>query len=151
MFLGEEIGWRGFLLPRLLKIYTPRISFLICGIIWGLWHSAGILLGHNYPGTPVLGTFLMIGFCMLFGVVFGWLRLESGSVWPAVIAHGALNGAAGSVFLFHAEGFSHDAAYAGILGLTGWILPGCFVAYLYVANRLPVSEEMASNPSATRS
>src|SRR5699024_7537754 len=49
--LGEEIGWRGWLTPQLLPLgVVPTI--IITGIIWGLWHTPVLLLGHNYPQLP---------------------------------------------------------------------------------------------------
>jgi membrane protease YdiL (CAAX protease family) len=48
--LGEEIGWRGFLLPRLLPLGKPR-AYLLLGVIWGIWHAPLIVVGFNYPAT----------------------------------------------------------------------------------------------------
>src|SRR5699024_6742856 len=63
LLLGEEIGWRAFLYPRLEKLYQTS-ALLIGGIIWGFWHAPMILMGHNYPGTPFLGVFMMVLFCI---------------------------------------------------------------------------------------
>ncbi len=52
--LGEELGWRGFLLPSLLPLGQWR-AILMSGLIWGVWHAPAILQGHNYPSQPVLG------------------------------------------------------------------------------------------------
>ena len=56
--LGEELGWRGLLLPELLPLGQRR-AILLSGVIWGFWHAPVILQGHNYPSQPVLGVFLM--------------------------------------------------------------------------------------------
>ena len=57
--LGEEWGWRGYMMPRLLKITTPGKALLLGGLIWGLWHAPLTAVGHNYglyyPGFPWLG------------------------------------------------------------------------------------------------
>lgn len=87
---GEEVGWRGYLLGALAPL-GGRQAALAVGAIWGLWHAPIIVQGHNYPGEPLLGVPCMILLCLAWGVVFAWLRLQSGSVWPAVLAHGALN------------------------------------------------------------
>jgi len=135
--LGEELGWRGYLLPRLLPLgQLPALA--LSGAVWGLWHAPLILKGHNYPNAPELGVLLMVGFCVVFGVLFGWLRLASGSVWPAVIAHGALNGAGGVSQLLFRAGAPPDPVVAGITGWTGWLLPLAAIALLLALGRLPV-------------
>ncbi|MEU0572845.1 CPBP family glutamic-type intramembrane protease, partial [Nonomuraea sp. NPDC005983] len=90
--LGEEWGWRGWLLPRLVASRGVLGGLLLSGLVWGLWHAPLTLLGYNYPRLGPWAAALFVGFCVLAGVVFGWLRLRSGSVWPAVVAHGSLNG-----------------------------------------------------------
>jgi len=64
--LGEELGWRGWLFPKLMPLgAVPAI--LVSGVIWGLWHAPLILLGYNYPGVPGwLGLTAMIGMCIRF-------------------------------------------------------------------------------------
>ena len=94
---GEEFGWRAYLLPKLLPLGT-RKAVLVSGVIWGLWHAPVIAMGHNYgldyPGFPWLGILMMIWFCVTLGTILSWLTLKEGSVWPAVIGHGAINGIA---------------------------------------------------------
>ena len=57
--MGEELGWRGYLLPKLRTLFSDRLSIIISGIIWGLWHAPVIIMGHNYgtdyPGYPYVG------------------------------------------------------------------------------------------------
>ena len=114
--LGEELGWRGWLLPKLMPLGTVP-ALMLSGVIWGLWHSPLILLGYNYPAAPGwLGLTMMIGMCIVVGAVFGWLRLRSESVWPAALAHGAFNAAAGFSLIFAAAGESIDTTQATILG-----------------------------------
>ena len=128
--LGEELGWRGWLLPKLMPLGTvPALA--LSGVIWGLWHAPLILLGYNYPAAPGwLGLTMMIGMCIIVGAVFGWLRLRSESVWPAALAHGAFNAAAGFSLIFAAAGESIDTTQATILGWSGWIVPLLLVGVL---------------------
>ncbi len=133
---GEEIGWRGYLLPKLMPLGTWP-ALILSGIIWGLWHAPVILLGYNYPAHPQLGVLLMTGMCVILGILFGWTRLRTGSVWPAVFAHGSLNGAAGLMMVMGREGADFDTALVGITGLTGWILPALCIVGLVVAGLLP--------------
>ncbi|MCB9079836.1 MAG: CPBP family intramembrane metalloprotease [Anaerolineaceae bacterium] len=104
---GEEFGWRAYLQPKLMPLGGQR-AMLLLGLIWGVWHWPIILMGHNYgldyPGAPVLGPLAMVWFTLVLGIFLGWLTLKSGSVWPAVIGHAAINGIAGLGTLFvHGE------------------------------------------------
>ncbi|MFC7342862.1 CPBP family intramembrane glutamic endopeptidase [Saccharopolyspora griseoalba] len=118
---GEEWGWRGWLLPRLTELGVWP-ALLLSGLIWGAWHAPLTLLGYNYPSLGAWAAAMFVGFCALFGVLLGWLRLRSGSVWPATIAHGALNATAGAIFLLGDATAPPNPAIAGITGLVGWAL-----------------------------
>ncbi len=100
---GEEFGWRAYLLQKLLPL-GYRKALIILGVIWGTWHWPIIALGYNYglnyPGAPWPGMLLFIWVCFCFGTVLSWLTLKSGSVWPAVIGHAAINGMASVAILF---------------------------------------------------
>lgn len=134
--LGEEIGWRGFLLPRLMPLGQWQ-ALIISGIIWGLWHAPAIAQGHNYPDHPILGILLMTVFCILLGIIFGWMYLNTRSPWVAALAHGSLNAWAGLPFLFLKPGF--DTALGGTLtSIPGWLVMGLFIGWLVLSKRLPV-------------
>jgi membrane protease YdiL (CAAX protease family) len=136
--LGEELGWRGFLLPRLLPLGQWK-AILISGIIWGVWHAPVIAQGHNYPGYPILGIFMMIVFCVLLGIIFSWLYLNTHSPWVAALAHGSVNAVAGLPVLFFQPGF--NMALGGTLAApTAWIGMGLFISWLILTRRLPVQE-----------
>lgn len=117
---GEELGWRGFLMPALQR-YGTGTALLVSGAIWGLWHAPVILLGYNFGRTDIIGVLLMTGGCIAWGVLFGFLRLRSGSMWPAVFAHGALNASAGLPLILQASGAHTDPALSIALGVSGWI------------------------------
>jgi membrane protease YdiL (CAAX protease family) len=51
---GEEFGWRGYLLPKLIPLGKIK-AYIILGVIWGLWHAPLIVVGFNYPGYPFIG------------------------------------------------------------------------------------------------
>nr|WP_062339357.1 CPBP family intramembrane glutamic endopeptidase [Herbidospora sakaeratensis] len=139
--LGEELGWRGWLLPKLMPLGTLP-ALLISGVIWGLWHAPLILLGYNYPDAPGwLGLTAMVGMCVLVGAVFGWLRLRSGSVWPAALAHAAFNGAGGTYLLFAQAGEHVDTTQATILGWSGWIAPLALVVILIATGQFASSKQ----------
>lgn len=100
---GEEWGWRGYLLPKLTGHMNLLPSVLLSGLIWGLWHAPVIVSGHNYSigywGYPWLGIVAMCLFCVVLGTLLSYITLRTKSCWPAVIAHGAINGVAGLAIL----------------------------------------------------
>jgi membrane protease YdiL (CAAX protease family) len=89
---GEEYGWRGFLLPKMIKHFNLLGGLLLTGVIWGLWHAPLILMGYNYPHhTDVIGITAFTVNAILIGFFLGWIRLKSKSVFPAALCHGAIN------------------------------------------------------------
>ncbi|MFE3458359.1 CPBP family intramembrane glutamic endopeptidase [Nocardiopsis aegyptia] len=138
MAFGEELGWRGYLLPRLLPMGVWP-ALVASGVIWGLWHSPQLVIQYLHGGFDAARVGLFLVFCVVAGVVFGWLRLASGSVWPAVIAHGANNalnmvgfltlsaaGTEGNALLYPGGlgglvGLGALAAVAAVLALTGQV------------------------------
>ena len=125
--LGEELGWRGYLLPKLFPLGQGR-AILLSGVIWGVWHWPAILQGHNYPNQPILGMFLMIGFCVLFGAILSWLYLRTGSPWAPALGHASLNAFAGFPLVFMP---GVNMALGGTLtSLVGWIPMILFVGWL---------------------
>jgi membrane protease YdiL (CAAX protease family) len=137
--LGEEVGWRGYLLLRLLPL-GQWWALILSGAIWGLWHAPLILLGFNYPGHPLLGIALTATMGTIIGTLLGWLRLASGSLWPTVLGHAAINAnqILGGIMLLAAAGASLDTSQATLLGWTGWLLPLLVIALLAATRRLPV-------------
>ena len=99
---GEEFGWRGYLLPKLMPL-GGRKAVLLIGLIWGIWHWPVIFMGYEYgfkyPGYPWAGPLLFIWVTFGLGTFLGWLTLRSKSIWPAVIGHAAINGIAGAAIL----------------------------------------------------
>ncbi|GAA4886959.1 CPBP family intramembrane glutamic endopeptidase [Saccharopolyspora cebuensis] len=126
---GEEWGWRGWLLPRLAR-HGVWPGLLLSGLIWGIWHAPVTALGYNYPHLGAWAAVLFTGFCVLCGLLLGWLRLRSGSVWPAVVGHGALNASAGLPLLLGSAEAPPNMALAGLVGLVGWAVLAVLAAVL---------------------
>lgn len=139
---GEELGWRGFLVPALRPLGTWA-SLVLSGAIWGLWHAPVILLGYNFGRLDITGVLLMTAGCIAWGVLLGWLRLRSASMWPAVFAHGAMNAAGGMITLVYAAGTTLDPALAGMLGAAGWITCALTVVVLLLAGQFRRQPELA--------
>ncbi len=90
--LGEEIGWRGFLVPELAKVVSFPMVGLISGLMWAVWHFPSVLMGNYNEGTPPWFALLCFTVGIIAqGFIMAWLRLRSGSLWPAAILHGSHN------------------------------------------------------------
>ena len=89
---GEELGWRGFLVPTLARTMSFKQTALISGGIWAAWHVP-LIIGADYNGgTPPWYSVLCFAVMVVsMGFPFAWLRLRSGSVWPAAILHASHN------------------------------------------------------------
>ncbi len=93
VILGEEIGWRGFLLPKLRELTSRRRAALVTGFLHGLFHLPLILLttaydsvGNRWAVAPTVVVTITAA-----GVFYAWLRERSASIWPVAIAHNAVN------------------------------------------------------------
>jgi len=88
---GEESGWRGYMLTRLIDAGVPR-PILVSGLIWGLWHIPLILAGVYVAGTaPIVSALIFTVSVTSLGFVIARMRLETGSIWPAIVLHGSWN------------------------------------------------------------
>jgi membrane protease YdiL (CAAX protease family) len=143
--IGEEFGWRGWLLTSLRPLGTWP-ALLIVGAVWGLWHAPLILLGYNFNRPDITGLGLMVLGCVMLGVLFGWLRLRTGSVWPAVFAHAALNGSTSMllVLLIDAEAPTPDPALVTFLGASGWIVSAVVIAVLAATGQFRKRPELGT-------
>lgn len=146
---GEEIGWRGWLLTALRPLGTWPALF-ITGALWGLWHAPVILLGYNFGRPDIGGLALMVGGCIAWGILLGWLRLRSASVWPAALAHGSLNAVGGLVFLLIAAGETVDMGIVGPLGVVAWGVLAVVIGVLAATGQFR-RQPVAGLPGAARS
>jgi len=90
LVVGEELGWRGYALPRLLAQRSALTASLILGALWGAWHLPTFFV----PGAPQYGlpfsAFVLL--TMAYSVLFGWVYLHTGgSVLVDTLLHGAIN------------------------------------------------------------
>ena len=132
---GEEWGWRGYLLPKVAQRMKFLPTVLLTGFIWGIWHAPIIVAGHNYgmnyPGYPWWGIIAMCLFCIVGGTLFSYITLKAKSCWPAVFAHGALNGTASIGVLFLADPMAYDRFIGpvptGIVGAAAYIVVAVWI------------------------
>ena len=120
--MGEELGWRGYLLPKLRAFFSDRAALVITGAIWGIWHLPIIVMGHNYGtgywGYPWLGILAMIVFCVVLGIIEGFISIKLQSAIPAAMIHSTVNaGAALPIYLL--KGSYNTLLGPAITGLIG--------------------------------
>jgi len=93
--LGEEIGWRGWLLGFQVEKYGEKKAVIINGIEWGLAHLPLIYFGFNYslenPGAPWTNMLMMVIACVVLGVIFSYVTIRTENCMYAAIMHGAVN------------------------------------------------------------
>ena len=130
--LGEEIGWRGLLVPQLALITTLRNTWLISSVVWLLFHLP-LILGGDYhaEGTPLWFSLLCFTL-MLFAMsaVLAWIRLASGSLWTAALLHASHNLIVQGVFDAGTQAGPVSAYVTGefgaglavTIGVAGWVL-----------------------------
>jgi membrane protease YdiL (CAAX protease family) len=136
--MGEELGWRGFLLPKLLPLgHLPAI--LLSGVVWGVWHAPAIAQGHNYPGYPLIGMGMMTVFTVLLGVFFSWLYLKTNSPWAPALAHGTINAVAGLPLLLMTS--LMDPWGGALTSVAGWIALAVLAGILFALGEIPTREK----------
>ncbi len=137
--IGEEFGWRAYLLPKLMERFTggepapgsslyavaARKASLLIGLIWGVWHFPLIVMGMSADPTMTLVRALaflglyVISVCTM-SVLLCWVTLRSGSVWPASIGHGFINGTSALPGLLQ-KGTTNSLLGPGLPGLIGML------------------------------
>ena len=124
--LGEEIGWRGFMVPALYERLGLNKTLLVSSLFWCCWHLPLLLGGGYMPGTPLWYQLPAFVLCIFpVGVMTGLLTLESGSVWPAAFLHAAHNNYDQAVFGIITAGANrmYFVSETGVLTiLCAWVL-----------------------------
>src|SRR5262245_28495070 len=124
---GEEVGWRGYMLTRLVTAGAPKPVFT-SGLIWALWHVPMILSGQYAAGPrPWLSATLFVIGVLAHAYLGAYLRFQSGSVWPAVLMHGAWNAIIQGTFDRATEGTS------AAVGESGWLTVIFSLAFMLAA------------------
>src|SRR5215203_7547800 len=134
--LWEEIGMRGYLLPKLLPLGRRR-ALLLVGLVHAAWHMPLIFLTPLYhtAGNRLIVVSLFVGTIVAASFVFGYLRIYTGSVWPASIAHAVHNAAWGTFAAFTATSYPvlvnlYLVGDYGILIVVGAVVAAIGVGYI---------------------
>lgn len=126
--LGEEIGWRGFLLPRLMGLGKHK-AYILLGLIWGLWHAPLVYAGFNYPGSPFAGISMMCLLSIAFGYFINEMTLHYKSTILAGFIHAAFNAQGFGIWLFlFPDANPLLGSPSGIIGAAYWLLIGLITA-----------------------
>ena len=97
--LGEEIGWRGFLVPELLRRFGYVKTSLISGVIWAVWHYTDLIFDDYNNGTPFwYGLICFTVMIISTSFIINWYTIKSGSLFPAMILHASHNRFIQSIF-----------------------------------------------------
>ena len=100
--MGEELGWRGYMTPKLEELMGTPAALVTGGIIWGLWHLPGLMTGRN--GSLWVSLLLQCVICFSMGAILTWLTKKTKSLYPAAICHAIHNNAVmGLLLLFVTE------------------------------------------------
>ena len=144
--LGEELGWRGYLLPKLQEYFSDKKAVIITGVIWGLWHAPIIAMGHNYgtdywayPWTGILG---MVIFCVVLGIIEGYFTIKLKSAIPAAMIHSTVNAGAGLPVYFAKSGYNTllGPAITGIIGIIPFLILA-IILFIQIGKKENISDE----------
>jgi len=140
--LAEEIGIRGYLLPKLLPLGRKR-ALLVSGLVWATWHMPLIFLTSLIPvGNKVIGVPLFYAAVVAGSFFYGYLRIASGSLWPASIAHAVHNSAWGLMVAFTATSSVLVNSY--LLGDSGIVITvGAALGAVLVSRMMPRGDDKA--------
>jgi len=95
--LGEEYGWRGYLLPKLMNNFNMFYSSIILGLVWGFWHFPAYLIGTGVPAQMNFMVFLLWVIMATFFI--SWIYYYTKSVLTSILVHISANVAFNYLFL----------------------------------------------------
>lgn len=145
---GEEAGWRGYMMPKMIKLWGIKKAIIFGGIIWSMWHWPLTYIGHNfgldYFGYPFTGFGAMCILCIFTGIILTYVTYKSGSIWPAAFLH-AINNSAPSILQYFTNvnkitGWKADSVVSTLISL----FPMMVIAF-FIFLKLAKSDEVKRN------
>lgn len=92
--IGEDPGWRGYALPRMLQRFSPATGSILLGVVWAVWHLPAFYFSGMPQATLPLGWFLLT--IVALTVLMSWVAINTrGAVIPAILMHWTFNRAVG--------------------------------------------------------
>ncbi|MBR6968663.1 MAG: CPBP family intramembrane metalloprotease [Ruminococcus sp.] len=145
--LGEELGWRGYLTPKLEQLMPTPAAVAVTGIIWALWHGPLLAYGYNfgrdYDFFPYGGFIAMTVMCISWSALLTWLTKRTDSVYPAALCHMLIDTVAVFLlFAYNAEGeyfeFAVPEFWVKILALFPMIIASGAVCMVLISRKKKV-------------
>ena len=135
--LGEELGWRGFMVPALRERIGLKKTLFVTSIFWCCWHLPLLIWGGYMDQCPLWYRLPAFILCVMpIGIICGLLTVESDSVWPAAFLHAAHNNYDQSVFglISRGEKLMYYVSETGFLTIIcAWII--AIIVYISYAKR----------------
>jgi membrane protease YdiL (CAAX protease family) len=149
--LGEELGWRGFLVPELAKFMSFTNVALTSGLIWSVWHWPMMLKG--FYGNDVTPLYYQLFFFTLLmvsnSVIMTYLRFKTNSLWTAVIFHMSGNVFLQQVFAPLTIDTDSSAWYVNEFGVVPAIVAFVIAVYFWKKGKAEFQDLSAWRNSAT--
>jgi membrane protease YdiL (CAAX protease family) len=138
---GEEVGWRGYLLPRMIQARIPQ-PILVTSLIWGVWHLPVVFAGV-YAMSPShwLTAFNLMVVTVAIGAILAWLRIGTGSIWPCIILHATWNGLINAGFTLAVQDHTENI-WVGETGIL--VVVTLVIAALLLKNKLNPEQTLGS-------
>ena len=144
--LGEELGWRGYLLPRMRQLGEGK-ALVLSGLLWGVWHLPLMLLTDTYHGDLNPWTYFPLFILTVLSVNFaiGYTRLRTESVWPAAIMHAAANLAWNAYHFYYTASSPWTDYVTGDTGVVQLLCYGLVAIWVArgIARRRHIKKEVA--------
>lgn len=132
---GEEWGFRAYLLPKLFRKIGAIPAMILSGLVSGLWYAPFVVMGYYYgngnAGFPIVNILAMCAFGCVTGVIYSYLSLRTGSIFPSVFAHSAVNVMMSQAALFTFDGGNYfiGPSPTGIIGGLPFIIVAAIFLY----------------------
>ena len=136
--LGAEFAWRGYLQLRLFP-HQPLLAAAATGIVWSCWyHVPRHLRDYDFPDQPFLGMLVVTITFILHSIIFGWLRVKTGSIWAPSLAHATANTVGGTYIYVLFGGLWNDPnwIFVSFVGILAWLPLGILCGWIVKTGQL---------------
>jgi membrane protease YdiL (CAAX protease family) len=142
---GEEWGFRAYLLPKLFRKIGAIPAIVLSGVIGGIWYAPFVVMGYYYGdgnwGFPVVNILAMCAFSCVTGIIYSYLSLRTGSIFPSIFAHSSVNVMMSQAALFTFDGGNYfiGPSPTGIIAGIPFIIVAAICLYDVYKNPIQVT------------